>query len=127
MELFNEEKNVFCPLCGFYFRGSEYLATVFQEKETLWLANMVTHYRHTHINHWNRMWGPYGNRYRSAFDYNDDFYQEAKAKVNEQAKRQIIRKACDFLNKNGITSTHFERLKGTTAQTMDLVKKKLTE
>ena len=49
---------VYCPICKHYFDGSEYLKTVFLDDEkTLWFANMVMHYRYTHITSWNKCWG----------------------------------------------------------------------
>ena len=83
---------------------------------------MVTHYRHNHIDSWNKCWGRHGSRYRSNW-FGD--YEEEKIKVNERAKRQIIRKGKDILNRLGITPDHFRRLQNTEQKTMELANKNL--
>lgn len=113
----------FCPLCGEWFAGSDYLFETFKgDHKAIWLSNMVTHYRHGHITSWNKCWGYGGYSYRYGW-FGD--YDEEKAKVNERAKRQIIRKATDFLIENGFTSEDFKKLKNTTQETIDLAVKKL--
>jgi len=65
--------NNVCPICGKQYSPSEYLAKVFKDNpKALFIANLVTHYRHHHIESWNRCWGYYGNRYRKGWfgDYN---------------------------------------------------------
>ena len=87
-------KRVYCPICNRWFEGSSYLFEEFKDDEkAIWLSNMVTHYRHTHITSWNKCWGYGGRFYRSGW-FGD--YDTEKQKVNERAKRQIIRKAKDF-------------------------------
>lgn len=113
----------YCPLCNRWHIASDYLRTVFKDNRELWLANMVTHYRHEHITSWNKMWGRYGHYYQEAAHFHD--YDEEKHIVNERAKRQIIRKATDFLRENGITPATFRALQFTTEETMALAEKKL--
>ncbi len=116
--------NVFlCPICKKFNRTSNYLSNVFEDKKTEWLANMVTHYRHEHITSWNKMWGNYGRSYQKAAHFGN--YEEEKSLVNERAKRQIIRKATDFLMTNNITVEHFKALQGTAIKTIELAEKKL--
>lgn len=115
---------VYCPICCSYFRGSDYLLSEFKgDERTLWLANMVTHYRHGHITSWNKCWGWGGRYYREAAHFGD--YDTEKAIVNERAKRQIARKGTAFLVKNNISVEVFNRLQGTTTQTQETVSKVL--
>ena len=106
----------YCPICSHWFDGSDYLGTVFLKPKTLWLSNMVMHYRHSHITSWNKMWGYGGSYYRSAAHFGN--YDEEKAKVNERAKSQIIRKAKDFIIENGINRSNFLELQNTTEETL---------
>lgn len=112
-----------CPICGRHFTPSEYLVKVFTDNpKALFIANLVTHYRHKHITSWNKCWGENGNYYRR--DWFCDYAKE-KQKVNERAKRQIIRKAADTLIKLGITSATFKCLQYTDEKTFALAGKKL--
>lgn len=113
---------VYCPMCDEYFSDSEYLRTVFEDEKQLWLANMVTHYRHNHITSWNKCWGYGGGRYRNKWFGN---YDNEKREVNERAKRQILRKCKSYLNANGFTSADFDALKSTDYKTMELAEKLL--
>lgn len=122
-ELF-KENYVYCPLCDEYFMESDYLNSVFSnKKKASWLANMVTHYRHHHITSWNKCWGKYGSRYRSNW-FGD--YDEEKKKVNERAKRQIVRKATSFLSYHKICINEFQLLQYNDEATLQLVQKKLS-
>jgi hypothetical protein len=112
-----------CPLCNRSINRSDYLREIFaDEPEVEWLANLVTHYRHGHITSWNNCWGRHGSRYRGHW-FGD--YDEEKAKVNERAKRQLVRKGHKILLLNGITPDHFLRLQNTDPKTMLLVRKYL--
>ena len=112
---------VYCPICKHYFDGSEYLKTVFLDDEkALWFANMVMHYRHSHITSWNKCWG-YGGRYYRSGWFGD--YDEEKAKVNERAKRQILRKCKDYLKANGFTKDVLDKLQNTTEETREVAMK----
>lgn len=112
----------FCPMCNNYFKESEYLSTVISNPRTLWLANMVTHYRHNHITSWNKCWGRYGGYYQGYW-FGD--YDEEKSKVNERAKRQIIRKCLSFLQAKSIVKADFEGLEYNSPETIVLINKKL--
>ena len=84
---------------------SKYLSTVFpNDEKALWLANMVTHYRHDH-RAWDRQYSYVSAR------YGQEAYDRQKAVINEQAKRQIIRKCYKFLLGNSFTVKHFMKLK----------------
>jgi hypothetical protein len=83
---------------------------------------MVTHYRHNHIESWNKCWGRNGSRYRNNW-FGD--YEEEKIKVNERAKRQILRKGLPILKELDIRPEHFERLQHTEIKTLELAKKLL--
>ena len=112
-----------CPICNEIFMESEYLSEVFKDDtKTKFISNLVTHYRHSHISYWNRCWGRNGDRYRGHWFKDYDF---EKAKVNNRAKRQIIRKAGSVLKTMGIGPRHFKRLQETDVKTMDLALKVL--
>jgi hypothetical protein len=112
-----------CPICSRRVEQSDFLNEIFKEEpEVNYLAHMVTHYRHNHIDSWNKCWGRHGGRYRSNW-FGD--YDEEKRKVNERAKRQIIRKGKDILIQLGILPEHFERLQNTETKTIELAKKLL--
>lgn len=113
----------YCPICGQSNPISEYLKTVFENNERMiWLSNMITHYRHNHITSWNKCWGYNGHRYRR--DWFGD-YDEEKQKVNERAKRQIIRKAIPFLKHHSIGVECFQQLEWNDEKTIELAQKKL--
>ncbi|MGM9702479.1 MAG: hypothetical protein ACI3YZ_02865 [Prevotella sp.] len=113
----------YCPICDDCFVGNDYLRSVFSDIPTLWLANMVTHHRHKHIKHWDRMWGKYSSHYRAAAHYHDEDYEERKSEVNERAKRVIVSRATDYLRENNVTIEAFMNLRGTTEQTLNVVRK----
>jgi hypothetical protein len=124
-EMIKRNKNsyvVYCPICKKYFQGSTYLITVFEKDKILWLANMITHYRHTHITSWNKCWGYGGGYYRQNW-FGD--YDTEKQKVNERAKRQIIRKCTEYLKYYGFTTDDFLKLQNTTEETVNLANKVL--
>jgi len=117
------EKSI-CPICHYQVNKSEYLNEIFgDEPQVEWIANLITHYRHHHITSWNKCWGYRGNAYRGNW-FKD--YDNEKAKVNERAKRQIIRKGYPILIKNGITPEHFKILQNTTPETIKVAEKKLS-
>lgn len=118
-QLFNDAGEVYCPICRSTFNHSAYLRTVIDDPRVLWIANMITHYRHNHITSWNKCWGYGGGRYRSKW-FGD--YETEKRKVNERAKRQIIRKAKAFLKLHDIKSAHFKGLEHNDEETIKLAK-----
>lgn len=122
-----EESNesFFCPVCNDYFKGSNHLLEVFGDnKKSLWIANMVTHHRHSHITSWNKRWdGTYkGSSYKL---YNN--YDEEKSKVNEQAKRQIIAKCAEYLKFHGFTIDDLLLLQNNNPKTIEKWTKSLTK
>lgn len=119
----DKRKTMYCPICNKEIIQSDYLEGIFNDDyPTLWIANLVTHYRHYHITSWNKCWDKYGNRYRGSW-FGD--YDEEKAKVNERAKRQLIRKSYQSLNANGVTVETFLKLQNTTEETIKVAKKYL--
>jgi hypothetical protein len=110
VELINNN-DIYCPICKKYFTGSDYLKSIFQEAHVLFLANIVTHLRHSHISYYES-----GVRYVSR--HHD--YHTFKATVNERQKRQLIRRHKIFLREHGIKAEHFIELKGTTEKTLRL-------
>ncbi len=108
-----------CPICKDVITRSEYLAGVFSDEPKLeYIANLVTHYRHAHISSWNRMWGHYGRSYRSAAKFGD--YEAEKKKVNERAKRQLIRSCYPIFVLLDITAEMFTRLENTDRYTLQI-------
>ncbi len=114
-----------CPICHHHIERSTYLKDIFEnDLPTLWVANLVTHYRHNHITSWNKCWGRSGGHYRHKW-FGD--YDEEKAKVNERAKRQLLRKGWQILKENGVRKETFEKLQNTSPDTIKLAKKLLVE
>ena len=116
------QQYLICPICGRRFNCSDYLGAVISNERVLWFANMITHFRHDHIPSWNKCWGYNGHRYRKRW-FGD--YDEEKAKVNERAKRQIIRKGRQFLLDNGFTVDHIQQLQNNKVETIVLAEKLL--
>lgn len=110
--------NLFCPACDKYVGSSQYLNAVFREDKIRWLANMITHYRHSH----NRMYNEMCRQHTKNFNL---YYDKVKAELNEGVKRKLILNHTDYLISNGITSTEFSKLMNTTAKTIELAKSKL--
>lgn len=108
----------FCPMCDHYFKESEYLRTAIHDEKVLWIANMITHYRHQHLRWWDKKYGRNANRHRSYGDYDDD-----KIKVNNSSKRQIIRKCGNYLNFHGVGREHFLQLHENDEKTLQLIEK----
>lgn len=114
-------KRKVCPICGQYVKKSNYLDNLFnQQPEVNYLAHMITHYRHHHITSWNKCWGRYGGYYRGHW-FGE--YEEEKKKVNERAKRQLLRKGKKVLQEIGVKPSHFLVLANTEEKTMELAVK----
>ncbi|MEX2640901.1 MAG: hypothetical protein WD266_09440 [Balneolales bacterium] len=114
----------YCPLCKSYNAESEYLATVFTSTKTKWLANMITHYRHSHTDSWDRIWGAGGYGYHNLSQIT---YSIEKERINNISKRQIIKKASDYLVHHNINENHFKALHGTDKKTFVLADKILNQ
>jgi hypothetical protein len=115
----------FCPICVNYYRESTYLKqSIIGNKRLLWVANMVTHTRHYHIHYWDKLWGPEQPGIFMLEKWKTN-YETEKIKVNERAKRFIIRKCCAFLQSKGISSKEFELLENKDFHTLMLAQKKL--
>lgn len=121
-KIISTQTKFYCPLCDTYNIESEYLSTVFKDTKTKWLANMITHFRHSHTDTWDKTWGAggYGYEYLSQVTYSIE-----KEKMNNLAKRQIIMKATNYLLHNNITAIHFKALNGTDKKTLQLAGEKL--
>lgn len=115
-QLFLDDQ-AYCPLCIRHFQESDYLKEVIDDERVLWLANMITHYRHEHITWWNKCWSRTGKSYRSGW-FGD--YETEKRKVNERIKRQLVRKLASYMRYHGITSTHFSQLMNNDRKTLEL-------
>jgi len=115
-----------CPICKGYFTTSFHLNQAISDERVRWLANMVMHYRHTHISSWNKSWNRNGYFYRNGWgDYKE--YEDLKKDVNERAKRQILRKCKTYMIDNGFKVNHVIQLQNTDQQTIDLYNKLLSE
>ena len=112
----------YCPICDDFFKTSYYLEKKIKNKHVRWLANMITHYRHEHITSWNNTWnkGQYGSIHLS-----QDTYEKEKIKVNERAKRQILRKCKNEMIKDGFMVKHVKQLQHTDNKTIELYEKYL--
>ena len=109
-----------CPICHEKIVQSEALTESFKnDPKTIWISNLVTHYRHNHITSWDKCWGDHGSKYRNGW-FGD--YEEEKRKVNERAKRQLIRKGWFVFKENGITKDTFYKLRSTSPETLTLAK-----
>lgn len=105
------DEGIYCPLCSSRFHPSEYLGTVFLNPKLNWFANMICHYRHNHIDYYEHSVGYYFSRGQ---------YEEFKHKVNERAKRQILRKCGYYMRCQGLKARDLKELQGTTEKTLEV-------
>lgn len=107
-------EKMICPLCQKEVKQSDYLASVINDRRVLYLANLVTHYRHNHVK-WDKGWKYMQRMNGSNWDYN-----KAKEEHNERAKRQYIRKCYPVFKKMGIRAEHFMELQNQDPKTITL-------
>ncbi|MEX0685019.1 MAG: hypothetical protein WD267_09620 [Balneolales bacterium] len=107
----------YCPLCKAHHDESDFLATAIENEKTRWLANMVTHYRHVHMNIWDEKWGAGGYGHQSSSQIT---YSIEKGNINNKSMQEIIKKATAFLTDHNITEYHFKTLQGSNRKTLDL-------
>jgi hypothetical protein len=119
-QLFDMDDQMYCPMCDKHFASSEYLKEIFTDQLTRWFANMVTHYRHHHLKHWDRMWN---NRHYCSAWHNPLTYDEMKEQVNNRAKRQIMRKCRQFLIDLGFGAHVIKQLENNDEATITLSNK----
>ena len=116
--------NFYCPICKQYEKESAYLRSVFPEHpRTRYLANLITHYRHSHITSYNKSYGYGSGAYATKSLQNYASWEEFKSDINERAKRQYARKAGAYFKKWGIGVSQVRRLQGTTPETLSVWKK----
>ena len=112
-----------CPICGHSIPKSPYLHEVFVgDPWAEYAANIVTHYRHSHINYYNRSCDYRGYRNKNpAYTNHEDF----KIIVNNRAKRQIIRAAAKNFPSRAVMSLleGFLKLQHNDDKTIALIKK----
>ena len=84
-----------CPHCRMTIKESSYLKKIFKNDPfAYWAACSITHYRHDHINYYDKTWKY--SRYGSYNPhYNPYYHENFKEKINKRAKRNIIRKMFD--------------------------------
>lgn len=112
----------YCPMCNQYFNTSAFINSLFEnDDKARWLSNMVMHHRHDHITSWNSNWSKNG----FARNYLNVDYNKEKHKVNERAKRQIVRKCRDYMIQHGFYAEDVIKLQGTEQNTIDAYKKYL--
>lgn len=121
-EKIEEIEQQYCPICNVFFETSDYIKEHIEDEHVRWLANMVTHYRHCHITTWNKVWGKNGY---GSHNLDESTYDKEKAKVNERAKRQILRKCKDYMVKDGFKVEHIKQLQNTEKKTIELYEKLL--
>ena len=89
-----EEKSfhVYCPICKDLVEGSEYLyyQAFPDDYFAYWIASLVTHYRHGHINYYDRSWMFWRYAEKNP-EYQKMSHEEYRILVNNRAKRQLIR------------------------------------
>ncbi|WP_339789218.1 hypothetical protein [uncultured Imperialibacter sp.] len=116
------DRFLYCPISLHRIQQSEYLSTIFDDPKTLWLANLITHYRHNHISSWNKCWGWNGNYYRQNWfgDYDDE-----KKIVNERAKRELVRNGHLIFRYMEVTKDHWCNMRDTSPETIKVIDKLL--
>jgi hypothetical protein len=116
------DNKFYCPICDTWDYLSPYLKDVFKDyPRSLWFANMVTHHRHNHIESWDKCWGKYGSYYRGSWFLDYDY---EKSKVNERAKRVIMRKCQSFMKFHNFYVEDILLLENNSKETLELAKKK---
>ena len=108
-----------CPICGEEFLFSEFLNDAIQDTKTRLVANLITHYRHNHQKSWN-----YNSQYISS-TWGEEAYQRAKIKMNNCAKRQILRKCQKWIVENRLSKETFLQLKDNDEKTLVQIQKTL--
>ena len=119
-KIINHKVKCYCPICGKYFESSDFLNKELKNENSRWFANMVTHYRHNHIDWWNNCWGRNGGDYRNGWFCD---YDEEKHKVNESSKRQIIRKCKEYILGIDFQKSDLMALQGNEVETINLFDK----
>lgn len=114
-------ESFYCPICNDFLPESTYLKIIFKSENTKWFANMITHYRHHHITSWNKNWEKNGHNYRNSYHFGN--YHEEKNKINERAKRQIIKKCKDFIIEHNFEKDDFLNLYYNEDKTIELISK----
>lgn len=113
--LVEQRRVCICLLCGEEIT-SAHLDGAIADDKAYYMACMVMHYRHEHVRYYNNSVG-YVSRHHD--------YESFKSKVNERAKRNIIRKCMEILRANGVTSETFLLLENNDSETIKLAKKLL--
>ena len=111
----------FCPICGEEFIFSSFLHGAIPNEKTRLIANLITHYRHVHQSSWNK------SCHYITRKYGEDTYEKCKKEHNNRAKRQIIRKAMDWIIEKNISKQDFLDLKHNDAKTIELIEKAFQE
>ncbi|WP_456469974.1 hypothetical protein [Caminibacter sp.] len=130
-EDFNKHLPIYCPVCGDFNLSiySDYLYNAFRDNYFAYVAAvLVTHYRHEHINYYDRSW-----KYPKYREKNKEYksYEEFKVMVNNRAKRQILRKIKKDVNMKKdfkvLLVKAFKKLQFNDEKTNELIEKILKE
>ena len=102
-DCFNKKQEiVWCPKCERSFPNKGFLNFIFRnDSAVLHAAALVTHYRHTHVKSYDRACR--NPSYAAKIPHYN--YVDYKAKVNNCAKRQIIRAIVKHVEKNSYPET----------------------
>jgi len=112
----SNKRLAYCPICHKQFPTSDYLQTVFSDDiGAEWFANMITHYRHQHR--------AYDKWIRYVSQRKGVPYEDQKATINEQAKRQIMRKCKNYMRENNIGAAQVLQMQNNSKQTLALLMK----
>lgn len=117
-----------CPLCGHEINRSDYLSTIFvNDKYAEWAANLVTHYRHSHIRYYDLTWRNWRYANKNPEYQRLDTHVDFKEIVNNRAKRQLIRAIKkNFPNQTAACLIYsFLKLQSNDEKTVELIRKNL--
>ncbi len=101
-ESYAKAPDVWCPKCDDYVKGSFYLLYKLgpSSRGAFHAGSLVTHYRHNHVKSWDRSLR--NARYRDKIPNYD--YDQEKARVNNRAKRQLLRELLKCVGNDCIPS-----------------------
>ncbi len=82
---------IICPVCDAIVKRSEYLQAEFKDDpddpDALYAANLVTHYRHTHLKQYDYAWR---NPKDKKTGYTNVEHEEFRSEINRSVKKELI-------------------------------------
>ncbi len=115
--------NFICPICKKVVEPSDYLHGIFSDDEYAeYAANLITHYRHEHINYYDKAW-KFPEYAEKIPEYTN--HDQFKDTVNNRAKRVLIRAIeKNFKKEDALPLIRgFLKLKNNDEKTLELIKK----